>query len=349
MAMKEMTRYAFISHMEDYMRQLLKGPLHADTDDFLKEYGIDGPKAIEILTMKPNPEDENSAVVLVSKSIKDNGTDENGKRLSDTFQVKCRIPRKDYTKKMRNLYIDLFESNIVEGCPINEKKEEKLEVGKYITISGSKYAYISDRKKDERDNVCRFVIDFGKNGPGITDEFIRVGKFLNNLSRDFWIYMLDPLNIDVLDDAYALWIMIQPKDENKKGITDVMPLKKYAEGIKDIRFSDDHLYEWEGYEADHVKNKNLNEDGEGATSADASGQFVQPLFGKPIKRRTLYITQEQADFIKKTINEEAVMDTAFGDFGYDAPIGDGKKNKGNSFFKAANDHSLIMAKSWPKQ
>ena len=32
---KEMTRYAFISHMEDYMKQLLKDPLHADTDEFL--------------------------------------------------------------------------------------------------------------------------------------------------------------------------------------------------------------------------------------------------------------------------------------------------------------------------
>ena len=29
-------------------------------------------------------------------------------------------PRKDYTKKMRNLYINLFESNIIENSPITE-------------------------------------------------------------------------------------------------------------------------------------------------------------------------------------------------------------------------------------
>ena len=37
---KEMTRYAFISHMEDYIKKLLKDPLHADTDEFLKYHKI---------------------------------------------------------------------------------------------------------------------------------------------------------------------------------------------------------------------------------------------------------------------------------------------------------------------
>ena len=45
----EMTRYAFISHMEDYMRRLVKDPLHADTDSFLKEHGIDAPTALNML------------------------------------------------------------------------------------------------------------------------------------------------------------------------------------------------------------------------------------------------------------------------------------------------------------
>ena len=39
----EMTRHAFISHMEDYMKKLLKDPIHADTDDFLKYHGYTGP------------------------------------------------------------------------------------------------------------------------------------------------------------------------------------------------------------------------------------------------------------------------------------------------------------------
>ena len=95
----------------------------------------------------------------------------------------------------------------------------------------------------------------------------------------------------------------------------------------------------------------LNEDGEGggATSADASGQFTAPCFGGPIKKKTMYITQEQEEYIKKMIEEEAVMNTQYGNFGFDVPIGDGKKNKNNKFFADANDHKDMMKKSWPKQ
>ena len=117
---KEMTRYAFISHMEDYIKKLLTDPLHADTDEFLKYHKIDGPKALSILTMRLDPNDENSAVIVKTAKIKDNGYDENGKRLPDTFTVKYMAPRKDYNKKMRNLYISLFESNIIDNSPINE-------------------------------------------------------------------------------------------------------------------------------------------------------------------------------------------------------------------------------------
>lgn len=342
MAMKkEMTRYAFISHMEDYMKQLLKDPLHADTDDFLKEYGIDGPKAIKILTKRVDPDDENSAVVLISKSIKDNGTDENGKRRSDSFVVKCRIPRKDYTKKMRNLYINLFESNIVDKCPINERvtSPDIKEDFKVINIhpADDKDTYEDAKKGDG----YKFEIWFGKNGPGISDEILRIGKFLDNASKIFDIYLFDDSRFDSLDDTYYLKGGIIPIDEKYDGdiYTD---LKKYAEGIDNFKV---------GGKGKNDKSKKINEDGEaaGATSADVSGQYVQPLFGKPIKRRTVYLTQEQVEYIKNKMNEEAVMDTAFGNFGFDAPIGDGKKNKGNKFFKDANDHDSIIAKSWPKQ
>ena len=71
----EMTRYAFISHMEDYMKKLLTDPLKADTDEFLKGHGIDGPKAMEILTKRVDPNDENSSIVIKKASIKDNGVD----------------------------------------------------------------------------------------------------------------------------------------------------------------------------------------------------------------------------------------------------------------------------------
>ena len=244
MAHTEMTRYAFISHMEDYIKKLLTDPLHADTDDFLKYHKIDGPKALSILTKRTDPEDENSAILIKTTKIRDNGSDENGKRLPDTFTVHYKVPRKDYTKKMRNLYINLFESNIIENSPITE------------------------------------------------GAWSNPNKMKSELKRIF-----DEVSATAYDK------------------------------------------------------ERLNEDGEGggATSADASGQFTAPCFGGPIKKKTMYITQEQEEYIKKIIKEESVMDTPIGNFGFDAPIGDGKKNKNNKFFASANDHKDMMKKSCPKQ
>lgn len=64
------------------------------------------------------------------------------------------------------------------------------------------------------------------------------------------------------------------------------------------------------------KEKPINEDGEGggATAADASGQFSQPLFGEPIKRK-IYVTREQFERLKEAVE----VDNRFGEFGYDAP------------------------------
>lgn len=94
------------------------------------------------------------------------------------------------------------------------------------------------------------------------------------------------------------------------------------------------------FEQNIVEGTILKEDGEGgisggATAADASGQFTQPLFGKPVRRKTVYISQKQYD----KLQEEAVMDTAIGDFGYDAPPFKKKKDP-------AYNHKNMMKKSF---
>ena len=67
----------------------------------------------------------------------------------------------------------------------------------------------------------------------------------------------------------------------------------------------------------------IDEEGDGATACNgSSGSFEQPLFGKPISKKTIYLTQEQVDYLK----EEAVMDTHIGNFGYDAPAFVDKKD-----------------------
>ena len=120
---------------------------------------------------------------------------------------------------------------------------------------------------------------------------------------------------------------------------------------------------WAKYVNDNEKKhtpKVVNEEGEGAmdgvagaTNAESSGQFTAPLFGKPVRRKSLYITQEQADFIGKMINEEegmagmggATTTQTTGDYQYTVPLGSGKKKK-DSFYGEAMDHKDMMKKSW---
>lgn len=382
----EMTRYAFISHMEDYMRRLVKDPLHADTDSFLKEHGIDAPTALNMLVTPSEIDKPDSAVISVTRKIIDNATDENGNRRPDTFSVKYKIYRKDYTDKMRNLYYNLFENNTKKTIPKTLKTKD-----------------------------VKFT--FGKNGPGLTDELLNIGKKIFDLSKKYDIYLSDSF-IDTLDDVYDLTFNFSKKtpvnegawgyevldndhaldcqtDFAKKAISGTIPklsqknadsiwawfgvmfdfLDKYKNDeiavtneykeavdacmkccdtlLKNDKFmkswSDEEkikkqIEEYKSKLDAMIKKKTVSEDtaSGGATSADASGQFVQPLFGKPIKRKSIYITEEQSEYLRKKMNEEAVTDTAFGDFGYDAPVGDAKNNKKNSFFADANDHNDIF-------
>ena len=71
----------------------------------------------------------------------------------------------------------------------------------------------------------------------------------------------------------------------------------------------------------------------GGDNPDA-GTFIEPL-SKPIRRKTIYITKEQY----QRLQEEAVMDTAIGDFGYDAPPFKKKKDP-------AYNHDNMMKKSF---
>ena len=375
----EMTRHAFISHMEDYMRQLVSDPLHADTDGFLKRHGIDNSVALKMLLTPSKPGEPDSAVISVTKRIKDNGTDDNGHRRPDTFSVKYGIFRKDYTDKMRKLYSGLLENK--------ERKARKVR------------------------------IRFGKNGMGLTDELFRIGKKIYGLSKKYNVYLSDSF-IDTLDDVYDLMFDLYEKEAVNEGAwgykaldndealdnqdefaeeviknlsgklrhgdkndmwawfgvffdfldkykdNEIAVTDEYKEAIDACKSccdsllkDDEFIGSWEDGEKirkqieeyktrlnNMVKDRNISEDAVsgGATSADASGQFTQPLFGKPVKRKSIYITEEQSEYLRKKLSEEAVADTAFGDFGYDAPIGDGKKNRKNSFFTDANDHKDIF-------
>lgn len=190
---RKMTRYAFMSRMEAYMKELLKHPGTGHVDNFLRDNGIDEKRAVNLLLQPTIEGDPNSAILVRKERIKKS---DDGK---DVFSICYKLQKDNYLKKMRNLYISLFESNIADGSPIDE--------------------------------CC---------------------------------------------DA--------------------------------------------GVSA-------------GATSADASGQFIAPINSKPIKQKTVYMTQEQVDDLKKKLLSED--GSFFGNFSYDASALDGRTDP-------AYDHKNII-------
>jgi hypothetical protein len=67
----------------------------------------------------------------------------------------------------------------------------------------------------ERKVVMHGVINFsfGKNGRGLSDELLEIGKFINTLSKDNHVYMTDSF-IDECDDVYDLKFRVTPYKEN---------------------------------------------------------------------------------------------------------------------------------------
>lgn len=344
--MEELTRYAFMSHMEDYIKNLLRDPLHADTDNLLKDYGIDGPVALKMLLKKTNPEDEMSSVIIRTEKIKDNGTDENGKRNKDTFEISYKIPRKDFKKKLRNLYINLFECNIIDTPVLNEGawgygildsdsaldfQSEFASVCLKTLLSKVRFATDSQNLWGHLGVLIDFLKKYKDDEIQLTDEYNDAIEITKNLL------------FNLLHDENFINNWDEPKKitSSIKSILKDVALLKYQKDIMNPR------QQQITPSTPAINPAPLLEDGEGgcmggiagatSDSEASNGQYTTPLFGKPIKRKTLYITQEQSNYLK-----EATATTNAGDYEYTVPLG----NKNNDFYKEACDHEDIMKKSF---
>jgi hypothetical protein len=100
----------------------------------------------------------------------------------------------------------------------------------------------------------------------------------------------------------------------------------------------------------YTKNGKLNEstlkeEGEGGFSggatagSESTGAYEAPLTKKPIKRKTIYITEKQLQYVKEAVQ----MDTMAGDFGYDAPGLEISEND------PSMDHSNMIKKSFNEE
>ena len=60
---------------------------------------------------------------------------------------------------------------------------------------------------------------FGKNGQGLSDELLEVGKIINELSKENHVYMKESF-IDACDDVYDLKFEVVPKNGNEWKVED---------------------------------------------------------------------------------------------------------------------------------
>ena len=115
----EITKYGFISNMEAFIGKLISGQITAQTNDYLQSHGIDREVALTNLLSRPVKDDPTSAVLSRKESIK---TDKETNK--DKFHVKYTlIDKKNVEKKLRNIYIKLFEYHIADNPILNEEMD----------------------------------------------------------------------------------------------------------------------------------------------------------------------------------------------------------------------------------
>ena len=393
----EMTKYGFISHLEAYIKQLLNDPSKANVDDFLKKHGIDNEVALKIL-LKTDGKTPDSAILIKSTSIHPDKNENGEKEKLDKFHIRYKLPRKDYSKKMRKLFSNLYEKNINESVdsyemalsatpnPFKNKNFGKVQSQLPPDTTGDRFAkYINDNENNyeeklkieegawgkgplDNDSALDAQDDFGKiclrilynktklstNSDSIWSNlgvFIDFVKKYKDDELHFTDEYVDSINFiklklaQLLNDEAWLSSWDDPKEMTSS-------LKKLYKAIASYQYHKE-IMPVDGMRGVRdpilsLGESTINEDGDGcamadmggATNASSSGQFIQPM-AKPIKRKTMYITSEQEEYIKKKLNEDSpcVMDTKAGDFGYDAPIHVDDNDP-------SLDHKDMMKKSW---
>ena len=99
-----MTEYKFYNLIKKYLHDLLVDPVNAEVPYLLKVKGYNRNKLISLLKINK----------LLIKDEKILDKDENGEFKTATMKVKYKVPKKNFDRKLRNLYIKMFEKNVPE-------------------------------------------------------------------------------------------------------------------------------------------------------------------------------------------------------------------------------------------
>lgn len=107
----KITFYAFNYAVRRFLSMLLKDPANAMPEEELSTRGLTRGRMIRILI--------NNGLLIKDSKIVDQ--DENGNLVTATMDVKFRVPKKNFERKLKRLYIKLFEKNLP---PVNGNVEE---------------------------------------------------------------------------------------------------------------------------------------------------------------------------------------------------------------------------------
>lgn len=106
----QMTEYKFNNAIKRFLHNLLVDPINAELPMVLSYNGLNRYSLLQQL----------KSIGLIQKKERISDKDENGDDKTATMQVKYAVPKKNFDRKLRNLYIKLFERNVPEKN-INEE------------------------------------------------------------------------------------------------------------------------------------------------------------------------------------------------------------------------------------
>ena len=112
----EMTEYKFNNNIRKFLSDLLADPVNAKPGFLLMRNGLTRSRLIRLMM----------SVGMIERDEKISDTDEDGQPKTATMMVKFRIPKKNFDRKLRKLWIRLFERNLPEkkhSVEINEEGE----------------------------------------------------------------------------------------------------------------------------------------------------------------------------------------------------------------------------------
>lgn len=102
---RDITFYEFLSYTKAFLKQLLSNPMGADIDPFLKENGLTRKELLNSLLEKNIVERDTKIEEI------------NGK---DNYSISYRIPKKNFERKMRRLFSQIFEKHEITESVISE-------------------------------------------------------------------------------------------------------------------------------------------------------------------------------------------------------------------------------------